>query len=323
MATGKGKGTAVTTGGSTLSDLKTICQYHGWHDTTTAGLAALRNFINRTLQLLSILAPWPEYHKRNGVQSLTVGIDHYELSETNIGALGNVIRPGRNVPLDILPGGIDEWLLATKTRTTTLTIDTNWVTAPLAGDTLTGATSAATLYVTSAGTATVTGYADGDFDTSTPDTLTSDDAGGDTMDPSPATLSSKTIANSGEPTHYALRKYVNSSGEVKGELLLVPNPTTARRLYYCYFLLPAKLVNDSDVCDWPDSRLWLLEEALDIRLNSGKKDASGLALESADFMGKVRKAMSDTRSSYMPMPVREMTDWRKRTIREVPIQITV
>ena len=50
---GKGEGTATSVGGTTLSNLKDICTYCGWSDTSTAGYVALTHFINRTLQILS------------------------------------------------------------------------------------------------------------------------------------------------------------------------------------------------------------------------------------------------------------------------------
>ncbi|MBA7711657.1 hypothetical protein ES703_120623 [subsurface metagenome] len=93
--TGKGEGAATSVGGSTLSDLKDICTYHGWSDTSTEGYAALTNFINRTLQILSRLGPWPEYHKRDGTISILAADEDYTLSEKNIQQLGNIVRANR------------------------------------------------------------------------------------------------------------------------------------------------------------------------------------------------------------------------------------
>lgn len=241
--TGKGSGTATSVGGTTLSDLKTICQYHGWHDSTAAGLAALTNFINRTLQILSRLGPWPEYHKRDGTISVTADDEDYTLSEKNIQQLGNILRANRTTPLEIIAGGLDEWLLKVKS---------------------TGAT--------------------------------------------------------GPPTEYAIRKSVNTSGEIVTEVLVYPMPTASETLYYCYRLLPTKLVENSDICDWPDSRLWLLDQALNVRVKSANRDTKGTALEGADFMANVRLALSDTRTSYMPLLITPLIDKRHRSIREVPIQ---
>lgn len=241
--TGKGSGTVAAAGGTTLSGLKDICTYYGWSDTTTAGYSALTNFINRTLQILSRLGPWPEYHKRDGTISVVADDEDYDLSETNIQQLGNIVRANWKTPLDIIVGGLDEWLLKVKSTAAT-----------------------------------------------------------------------------GKPTEYAVSKSVNSSGEIVTEVLVYPNPTDTETLYYCYRLLPTKLVNDSDVCDWPDSRLWLLDEALRIRLAAADRDTSGAALYGADFMAKVRLALSDTRTSYMPLPIEPLMDKRHRSIREIPIQ---
>lgn len=64
----------------TLAQLKTICYYHGWSDTSDGGLAALTSFINQTLQQLSTLAPWPEYCKVDG--SVTCGATETEVTIT-------------------------------------------------------------------------------------------------------------------------------------------------------------------------------------------------------------------------------------------------
>jgi len=246
--TGKGSGSAAgAAGGTTLSDMKDICYYHGWHDKSTAGVAALVRFINRTVQILSSLAPWPEYHKRDGSVTLATDDEDYTLSQTNIIQVGNVIRSGRMTPLDDFKGGIEEWLLKKTT--------------------------------------------------------------------SPA---------SGWPYSYALRKFL-SSGSLAMEMLVYPKPSSSQNgeyLYYCYRTLPAKLVNDSDYTDWPDHRVWLLEEALDIRLNSAKRDVSGVALEGADFMTKVMRAMSQSRTSYMPVRLGEPLSKKDLSLRETWPQFT-
>lgn len=239
----EGTMTAAVAGGSTLSDLKTICEYYGWSDTTTAGYSALTNFTNRTLQIVSRLGPWPEYHKRDGTISVVADDEDYDLSQKNIQQLGNIVRANWTTPLEIIVGGVDEWLLLVKSTAAT-----------------------------------------------------------------------------GKPTKYAVSKSVNASGEIVTEVLVYPKPTASETLYYCYRLLPTKLVNNSDVCDWPDSRLWLLDEALRIRLAAADRDTGGAALYGADFMAKVRLALSDTRTSYMPLPIEPLVDKRHKSIREIPIQ---
>jgi len=242
--TGKGYGEAASAGGTSLSELHDICKYHGWNDTTTTGLAALTRFINRTLQILCILAPWPEYHKRDGTIAMADTDVDYTLSQKNIQQLGQLVRTTSPTPLKIITGGLDEWLQLNKSS-----------------------------------------------------------------------------AQSGMPNQYTIRKSVNSSGEIETELLVYPTPADTETLYYSYRILPSKLVELSDIADWPDARLWLLDEALDVRVNSGKKDTTGLALESADFMAKIQRAMLDSRTSYMPVPLEPPSSLRNKTIREVPMQV--
>jgi hypothetical protein len=215
MATGSGTGTEATAAGTTLGDLRDICKYHGWSDWSTAGTAAADRFINRTLQLLSVLAEWPEYHKRDGRITLTtdtaneVCTTSADANITDIARIGDVIYPNYMEPLGEIAGGIDGWL----------------------------------------------------------------------------TLTTQTGAETGPPREYALRKYVdtaNATGYTLMEMLFYPTPTSSENgdyLYYPYRKNPVKLVNASDVTDWPDYRLWLLEEALEKRIASMNRDSAGTALE--------------------------------------------
>ena len=252
--TGKGYGVAASASSSkSLTNLKTICYFHGWQDRGTAGELALTRFINRTLYLLSMLAPWPEYHKRDGRITLAtddedyVCIDDSDATIENIGKIGDVFKTTRMSPLDPMAGGMDEWMLKTKTS-----------------------------------------------------------------------------AQSGSPREYTMRKYTNN-GLIRMEMLVYPKPGSGQNgdyLYYPYWILPTELVNASDTTDWPTYRLWLLEEALERRLASGKRDSAAVALESPEFYVHIQKAIADSRMSYMPISPIDPIDIRRRSIREAPIQIT-
>lgn len=237
-------GTTTAGSGKTLSNLRDICYYHGWQNKTTEGIAALDRFINRTLYLLSILAPWPEYHKRDGSITLVADTNAYELDETNISRIGNVVRSTLYVPLTQMKDGIDGWL-----EKTTI------------------------------------------------------------------------LSGTGAPLEYALRKYV-SSGMVKMELLVYPTPSAEDTLYYAYWLMPTELSLTTDETDWPNYRMFLLEEALEKRIASSERDNAGVALESPEFMALVRKAMADSRPSYMPLKAADPIDRRSVSLRDLPIQVT-
>lgn len=255
--TGKGVGVAASAGspvGYTLTELKNICYYHGWQDKSTSGEAALTKFINRTLQLLAVLAPWPEYHKRDGRITLAEDDEDYVCTDdsdatlTNISKVGSVMRTDRMTPLDEMVGGIDEWMEKSKLK-----------------------------------------------------------------------------SQSGSPLEYTFRKYVDNNGLIRMEMLVYPKPGSGQvgdYLYYPYWLLPTQLVNGDDATDWPNYRLWLLEEALERRLASGKRDVSAVALESPEFLIHVQKAMADSRTSYMPIPLTSQVDLRHRTLRESPVEVT-
>jgi len=229
---------------TTLTDLQSICQYHGWHDNSTNGLAALTRFINRTLNLLVILLPWPEYHKRDGTITLVEDDEDYTFGTTNVSKIGDIYHEDRTVPLESIT--IEDWMQLAKTN-----------------------------------------------------------------------------AQSGFPTQYALSKDV-ASGEETLEILLYPNPSSAEvddTLYFTYWKYPIALSSGSDVTDWPDYRLWLLEEALEARIASMQRDRSGVALESPDFMLLARKAFADARPSYMPIRVREHPTTNGKTLDQTCIKI--
>ena len=246
---GKGSGTAASAAsGKSLTELRDICIYHGWNNPTANGLAALTRFINRTLYQLSNLGPWPEYHKRDGRITLATDDEDYACTDDsdatldNILKIGDVFRTDRMSPLDVMAGGIDEWLEKTKTYPQT-----------------------------------------------------------------------------GTPREYALRAYTYN-GLRRLEMLVYPKPTSGQNgdyMYFPYQLLPTELVNASDTTDWPTYRLWLLEEALERRIASGKRDKLAVILEAPDFMAQVQRALGESRTSYMPIPAAEPIDIRHRSIREI------
>jgi len=116
LGLGFGHSSAAVATGQTLGELKAICQYHGWEDNTSDGDAALGRFINRTLQLLATLAPWPEYHKRAGSVSISSGTANYTLIQSNIAQRGRVVITDKMTPLKEIDGGMDEWMLKNKTQ---------------------------------------------------------------------------------------------------------------------------------------------------------------------------------------------------------------
>lgn len=148
------------------------------------------------------------------------------------------------------------------------------------------------------------------------------------LDPIPTIdewLRKKSVSSStGPPTEYALRKYVYL-GSTRIEVLWYPKPTSAENgdyVYFCYWQMPAIMASGSDQTDWPDHLMWLLEEALEQRLASKNRDRLGVALESPDFMRKVYKAMSHSRSSYVPIRAEPPIDDRTKSIREIPMQVS-
>ena len=219
MATGKGEGTPVSGGGITLADLKTICRYIGWVDSSSSSTTALVRFINDTLETLVSLAPWPEYLKRDGSQVIVSGTDEYTLSESNIDSIGIVEREDTTLSLDEI--SIEDWLIRKR-----------------------GA------------------------------------------------------AMTGTPSEYAIEKGT-SGGVTVLKMLLYPNPTEPETLYYSYARKPASMSNDTDIADWPDSRTWLLTNALEYIMAQPANHI--YSLHNPEFMSKIHSAMGNTRASYMPI----------------------
>ena len=293
MATQYGTGAAATsTGGRTLAQLKTICQYHGWHDTGTTGLAQLTQFINDTLQLLATLAEWPEYVGRDGSVTFparTVAIVSMAAADGTVTLV--TAAHGFAVGDIITIAGTDNYDEASVTITgSTGTTDISYTSSN------TGATSTGTVTI------------DANFETLGDTRISRVGVVIRTDWASPLEeisveewLSKKRYHGAtGPPTQYALRKSM-SSGAPAVEMLVYPDPTTAITLYYTYRRYPSILTNASDVSEWPDTRVWLLTEALRIRLAEVDRDSGGAMLYGADFMKKVYRAFAHARPSFMPI----------------------
>lgn len=290
--TGKGSGAAVgAASGTALSALETICEYHGWHDRTTAGEAQLDNFINHTIQLLATLAPWPEYNRVDGAQSFN----------RSTATITNITGDGSTVTVTAASHGFSTNDVGDVTGTTNYNTSNKLITVSDANT------------FTYAGDCQATAETSGTFTTGDQKTLAESSIirVGNVIraDYSPPLeeieqeewLRLKRFrAATGPPTRYALRKWA-SAGLPKMDMLVYPMPTTSIMLYFTYQVAPNTLSNDSDTTDWPNDRIWLLTEALRTRLNANDKDVSGMALYSSEFMTKVHLAFSHSRASFMPV----------------------
>lgn len=237
--TGKGEGTAVSGGGTTLTDLKSIATYMGWVSTRSDSATALTRFINDTLETLVSLAPWPEYLKRDGSQAIVSGTDSYTLNESNIDSLGVVVRSDTTLALDEI--SVEEWL-AKKNEL--------------------GATSL--------------------------------------------------------PSCYAVEKGL-SAGVTTVTMLLYPEPTSSETLYYSYKRKPATMSAGGDICDWPESRMWLLTNALEYIM---AQPANRIySLHNPEFMEKVYSALGDTRGSYLPVKVKDVYSTKDLRIRDSYLEV--
>jgi hypothetical protein len=123
----------------------------------------------------------------------------------------------------------------------------------------------------------------------------------------------RTLSSTGTPTHYAVEKTL-TGGVTVLKLLLYPFPTESETLYYSYYRKPVPMVSDSDIADWPDTRIWLITNAVDYIM--ANKDTSGFSLHSPEFMKEVNNAMIDARGSYKPIKCKRSFDNRNIRIRD-------
>ena len=281
-----------STGGKTLTQLKAICKYHGWNDFTDNGTAALTQFINDTLQLLATLAEWPEYLGRNG----------------------SVTFPARTVSIVSISESAGTVTLITGTHgyaagdIITITSTDNYDEASVAIATVADTTHIAYVSSNTGATSTGTVTIDNNVETLSDTRLSRTGIVARSDRAAPLTeitleewlFLKKNQASVGPPLQYAFRKYM-SSGAPKTEMMVYPDPTASVTLYYTYRVYPAILTNPGDVAEWPDTRVWLLTDALRIRLAEVDRDSGGAALYGMDFMKKVRRAVGHARPSYMPI----------------------
>ena len=285
-------GAASSTGGRTLDQLQTICKYHGWQDSTTTGLAQLIQFINDTLQLLATLAEWPEYIGRDG--SVTFPARAVSIVSISV-ATGTVTlvtaAHGFAVGDIITITGTDNYDEASVTITRASSTTDIAYTSSKTGDSSTGTMTIDNNVETLSDTRISRLGIVVRSDRAAPlDEITLEDW-----------LQNKRYHGAtGPPRQYALRKYIDS-GEPAIEMLVYPDPTTAITLYYTYRVYPAILANASDVAEWPDTRVWLLTDALRVRLAQVDRDSEGAILYGTDFMKKVYRAFAHARSSFMPV----------------------
>lgn len=274
----------------TLADLQSICQYNGWHDTTTAGTTALTQFINDTIQLLGSIARWPFYINRSG----------------------NTLLPApTTMTITAIQGnGTTVTVTATHALSAGDVVDISGTTAYNNGNvTVLSVNTTVSFTYAGSGTAaetsgTVTKH------TEVSPAITACRIGGVYRTDRMVSLEEISLDEwqqlhvtqraTGAPNLYAVRESV-SSGTMKLELCVYPAPTAATYLYFTYQAVPTILSGSSDATDWPDKLVWLLSEALKVRLSQKDRDSGGAALYGADFQQKVNLALAGCRPSFMPI----------------------
>jgi hypothetical protein len=293
----------------TLAQLKTICQYHGWSDLTTTGLTEETNFINETLQQLSTLVPWPEYCRIDG--TVTLGATETAATITAFADYSGTVAGTTSVTS--ATHGLSTGDVVVISSTTNYNgefrvykIDANTfyiVIAYVADD----ATGTATLQIDKKELSQTRIWRIGSLvrtDRSIPlDEITHDEW----------LLQKKYHGDSGPPTQYTLQREIDTTGNsVLTRLLTYPKHSSSTTLYYTYQVYPKLLSSDTDITDWPDTRIGLVTQALRIRLSAQDRDTAAVALYGADFMKLVNKAYAFARPSNKPFIAHRSTvrDWK-------------
>ncbi len=301
---------AAGSSGKTLTQLKTICKYYGWNDSTATGTAALTNFINDTLQMLATLAPWPWYFHRDG----SVTYPTKATAIASIAVAGGTVTITTSAAHGFAAGDI-------VTITGSDNYDEASVTLTAAATTVTFTYTSSSTGATSTGTATLD---DNDFETLTQTnivrvgTLVRTDRSSplDELTVEDWLLQKRYHAGTGPPTLYALRKST-SSGAITMEMVVYPEPTTGLTMYFSWYSHPNVLSGATDKTDWPDILLWLLSAALHKRLSAIDRDVVGVELRSPEFNVLVNRAYGQARPSYKPVIAAKPVmghRWRLRNI---------
>jgi hypothetical protein len=275
---------------ATLADLRDFCKYTGWRATDATGLTQLYAFINDTLQLLTDLAPWPEFQHADGTAT-------FLKSAKTISAFSG---DGTTVTVTSAAHGF-----VTNDIVTIAGTNFNYTDARI---TRTGANSYTYADTTNEVTETGTGTRCGDrkvltqtrvkkigtlfrSDSVTPLTEISRDDWA---------ANKRVLASTGTPSQYFVSRYL-ATGVPVTELFIYPEATSSTILYFTWESYPLIMTATTDVVEWPDNRKWLLFEALKKRLAEEDRDMRGAILYGSEFMQMVGRAFSGGRLSNRPV----------------------
>ncbi len=307
---------AAGSSGKTLTQLKTICQYHGWNDVTTTGTAELTNFINSTLQMLATLAPWPWYFHRDG----SVTYPTKATAIASIAVAGGTVTVTTSSAHGFAAGDI-------VTISGSDNYDESSVTIASVPSTVTFTFTSSSTGATSTGTATLD---DNDFETLSQTNIvrvgtlvrTDRSAPLDEMTVEEWLYQKQYHSGTGPPSSYALRKST-SSGAISMELVVYPEPTTGLTMYYTWYSHPSVLSGATDKTDWPDILLWLLTAALRTRLAESDRDSEGASLYTPEFYTLVNRAYGQARPSYKPVIAAKPVMGHRWRLRDIEKTIVV
>jgi hypothetical protein len=281
---------------TTLADLRDYCKYQGWNATDATGLTQLYAFINDTMQLLSDLAPWPEFQHLDGTSTFLKSAK----------AFSAITGDGTTVTVTSANHGFVTGDIVTIAGTAYTATDTRI--------TRTGANSFTYLdtcaEVTETGTATRCG--DRKVLTQTRvkkigSMLRSDSATPLTELTGEEWMTNKRVlAATGTPTQYVLTRYL-ATGLPTTEIFVYPECTTSTTLYFTWESYPLIMTATTDVVEWPDNKKWLLFEALKKRLAEDDRDMRGAVMYGSEFMQMVGRAFGGSRLSNRPIIMQPYT----------------
>jgi hypothetical protein len=284
---------------ATLADLRDFCKYTGWRQTDSTGLTQLYAFINDTMQLLSDLAPWPEFQHTDGTLTFLKSVILLPVC-TGDGTIVTIAKDGHGWSTGdvVTVAGNSAYYNVTDARITVIDVDS--FSYPNTHNEGTESTGTATRC--------------GDRKTLTQTRVKklgpvfrSDSATPLTEYSENEWLTDKRILGStGVPLRYALGRYL-SSGTPLTEMYVYPEATSSTVLYFTYESYPLIMTATTDVVEWPDNRKWLLFEALKKRLAEDDRDMRGAVLYGSEFMQMVGRAFGGSRLSSRPIIMQPYT----------------
>lgn len=277
---------------TTLGDLKTFCQAHGWLGRSAESEAQLKIWIDDVIQWLGRLRRWPDYEKSTYLSLLapyttgTVTVTDGSTTVTGTGTMDvTSAMAGQEFYCDDDPSTVYQIASVDAGSNNTLTLETAYTGD---GDTLVDFSIRYVRYAapTDWGQAGVLYLPDG-------------------RELTASNLSfhewhQARISHQGTSNWPSDIVYQNVSGT--GYFYVHPAPSAASSVRGTYWAAPASLASDSDVTDWPSDLMSLLHTVLKKRMSTDMLNSTFFSMMASELKDDLDAAMR-SRGAMGPMRI--------------------